>query len=120
MSLTDLKRQQIKKKPSSVSIEDFIDDANNYAQGKPSKVAAEAAETQAKSNNTAKDKEKVAKQFRHATFTLTEQSIGQLDELSLQTGIAKSKLLRIFIANFSQLSEAEQAQLLELCEQQQP
>lgn len=118
MSLTDLKRQQIKKKPASVSIDDFIEDANNYAQGKPSKVATETAESKAQAAETAK--EKAVKQFRHATFTLTEQSISQLDDLSLQTGIAKSKLLRIFIANFSQLSEAEQAQLLELCEQQQP
>ncbi|QSX34870.1 replication protein RepA [Shewanella avicenniae] len=116
MSLTDLKRNLVKKKPSKVSIEDFIDDATNYAAGKPSKLEV-SDNSSAQSTTQAKTAEKPVKQFRHATFTLTEQSISQLDELSQQTGMAKSKLLRIFIANFSQLSDDEQAGLLALCEQ---
>lgn len=113
MSLTDLKRQLAKKKPKSVSIEDFIEDANNYAQGKPSKIGAKSHG--AKKTAEQAKQEKHLKQFRHATFTLTEQSISQLDELSQQTGIAKSKLLRMFIANFADLNEEQQQQLRELC-----
>ncbi|KFZ37138.1 hypothetical protein HR45_12045 [Shewanella mangrovi] len=119
MSLTDLKRNLVKKKPKKVSVEDFIEDATNYAAGKPSKLQhGEKGDAEQVTRKLSKGK--TPKQFRHATFTLTEQSISQLDDLSQQTGIAKSKLLRIFIANFSQLTDDEQEQLLELCEQQSP
>ncbi|WP_335899993.1 replication protein RepA [Shewanella algae] len=107
MSLTDLKRQKIKSKAKKVSVEDFIEDANNYAHGKPSRLTGIAA---AKSQ-TGLDK-KSTRLYRHATFTLTEASISQLDSIARKTGIAKSRLLRIFIRDFHNLSDKAQAEMI--------
>ncbi|MFC0049568.1 ribbon-helix-helix domain-containing protein [Rheinheimera tilapiae] len=37
--------------------------------------------------------------MRHATFTLSEEAIGVLNQLSLETGVSKSKLIRQLILN---------------------
>jgi hypothetical protein len=102
MSLTDLKRKQQKQKPQKVSIEEFIEDAVNYAEGKPSQL-----------QKSAKPKKTAPRKFRHATFSLSETSIRQLDDLAQSTGIAKSRLLRMFIHYYFDLSEPEQQELLE-------
>ncbi|MCH1931644.1 ribbon-helix-helix domain-containing protein [Shewanella sp. A25] len=102
MSLTDLKRKKPKQVIKSVSVEDFIEDANNYAFGKASILS-----TQPPPLLKGLDK-KSTKMYRHATFTLTETSISQLDELSKETKIAKSRLVRILIDEFSRKSFDEQ------------
>jgi len=106
MSLTDLKRKKPKQIIKQVSVDDFIEDANNYALGKASLLAA--AQNQATVKGLDK---KSTKMYRHATFTLTEKSIAQLDDLSKSTSIAKSRLLRILIHEFSQLTPAQQNQI---------
>ncbi|MCS6178315.1 replication protein RepA [Shewanella baltica] len=106
MSLTDLKRKKPKQIIKPVSVDDFIEDANNYALGKASLLAA--AQTQAIVKGLNKKSTKI---YRHATFTLTEKSIAQLDSLSKSTSIAKSRLLRILIHEFSQLTPAQQDQI---------
>ncbi|MEL4247679.1 replication protein RepA [Shewanella xiamenensis] len=105
MSLTDLKRKKPKQVIKTVSIEDFIEDANNYALGKASILAVPPAEPKGL------DK-KSAKIYRHATFTLTETSITQLDGLAKGTKIAKSRLLRILIDEFCQKTTAEQLEVV--------
>nr|WP_244859287.1 hypothetical protein [Shewanella dokdonensis] len=50
--------------------------------------------------------------FRHATFSLSEASIRQLDDVAQSTGIAKSRLLRMFIHYYCDLSDDEQQALL--------
>lgn len=105
MSLTDLKRKKKKIHQANISVEDFIEDANNYAQGKPSMVEGQDIITKGLDKKTTKI-------FRHATFTLTEKSIDQLSQLSKDTNIAKSRLLRIFIQEFADKDKAEQAELL--------
>ncbi|MCL1089500.1 ribbon-helix-helix domain-containing protein [Shewanella profunda] len=106
MSLTDLKRKKPKQIITPVSVDDFIEDANNYALGKASQLIVPPA-----SISKGLDKKSV-KIYRHATFSLTETSISQLDTLSKETKIAKSRLLRILIDEFSQRSMDEQYQLL--------
>ncbi len=106
MSLTDLKRKKKKVQQTKISVEDFIEDANNYALGKPSVLEAKPARPKGLDKSTTKI-------FRHATFTLTEQSIAQLNALSKETNIAKSRLLRIFIQEFCNKSKHEQTELLE-------
>ncbi|MGI2066771.1 ribbon-helix-helix domain-containing protein [Shewanella sp. MF08487] len=103
MSLTDLKRKQPKRPIKSVSVEDFIEDANNYALGKTSLLTAPTTSAFIKGLD-----KKSTKIYRHATFTLTENSIAQLNTLSKSTGIAKSRLLRILIHEFSQLTPIQQ------------
>ncbi|MCP3127570.1 MULTISPECIES: replication protein RepA [Shewanella] len=106
MSLTDLKRKKPKQIITPVSVDDFIEDANNYALGKASLLAAPPTNVQ-----RGLDK-KSAKIYRHATFTLTETSISQLDILSKDTKVAKSRLLRILIEEFSQRTAAEQHRIV--------
>lgn len=102
MSLTDLKRKNPKQIITPVSIDDFIEGANHYALGKASLFAAPPAHVQRGFNK------KSAKIYRHATFTFTETCISQLEILSKDTKIAKSRLLRILIQEFSQRTAAEQ------------
>jgi len=111
MSLTDLKRKKPKVDRSKISVEDFIADANNYAAGKPSLLVSE----QLKKQKRGLDKQST-KTYRHATFTLTESSIAQLDKIAKGSGIAKSRLVRILIKEFSSKSEAEQTRILSLAE----
>ncbi|AVI68480.1 MULTISPECIES: replication protein RepA [Shewanella] len=106
MSLTDLKRKKPKQIIKPVSVDDFIEDANNYALGKASLLAAPTTHTIVKGLD-----KKSTKIYRHATFTLTENSISQLDALSKSTNIAKSRLLRILINEFTQLTPAQQEQI---------
>lgn len=103
MSLTDLKRKKPKQIIKPVSVDDFIEDANNYALGKASLLATATTQTIVKGLD-----KKSTKIYRHATFTLTENSISQLETLSKSNNIAKSRLLRILINEFSQLSPIQQ------------
>ncbi|MBB1440859.1 replication protein RepA [Shewanella sp. SG41-4] len=111
MSLTDLKRKKPKDTRVKVSVDDFIEDANNYALG------LKASDGQANVNSTTQDflkglDKKSTKIYRHATFTLTEKSISQLDEMAKNSNVAKSKILRILIDEFYQQSSIEQSNLL--------
>ncbi|MBU3021516.1 ribbon-helix-helix domain-containing protein [Aestuariibacter sp. A3R04] len=92
MSLSSLK----KSKPSvervcAVSVDDFIDDAVNYASGQDSVVRTlyPSLKTNGKPHSHGEP-------MRRATFTLSEESIEQLKSLSAQTGICRSRLIRIW------------------------
>lgn len=124
MSLTDLKKtkdHRIKKK--KFTIDEFISDAENYAKGMPEivseisnseqvghKISLKQAISEAKryvemtemehqqaSKSKAGNKGRVAKPFRRATFTLSEEAIEQLQALSEDSDLAKSHILRILI-----------------------
>ncbi|WP_394176145.1 ribbon-helix-helix domain-containing protein [Thalassotalea litorea] len=102
MSLADLKKQEKPKAKMSFSVDDFIEDANNYAQGKPQIVSAEASQqAEIFKKRFAEDNHcEEGKPFKHATFTLSDDAIKQLNELSEQTHIPKSRLLRIMVNDF--------------------
>ncbi|WP_434926465.1 replication protein RepA [Shewanella sp. HL-SH8] len=112
MSLTDLKRKKPKQKKKSVSVDDFIEDANNYALGKQTVVGENPQMQQSTQAFLSGLDKKSVKIYRHATFTLTERSITQLDKLSKNNNVAKSKLLRILIDDFYHLSTTDQQKQL--------
>lgn len=89
MSLIDLKKNSGNNKKQKISVEEFIEQANLYAKGK----------------TTTCDKKrqiKKGRRFKNATFTLSPNHIKQLDELSKQSGLSKSYILRLLIAELAQ------------------
>ena len=111
MSLTDLKKSMDGGgKKRKFTVDEFISDADNYAKGAPEIVSGvnyyELNLTQAvlatkqyvkqKNENDAKSS-KENQPFRHATFTLSEEAIAQLQDLAIDTKLAKSHILRILI-----------------------
>lgn len=111
MSLTDLKKS--KDRPNSkenvkeqFTIDEFIADADNYAKGSPQivsnenhgKVNLKQAIHDAKLFiERRKEADIEDKPFRRATFTLSENTIEQLQQLSESTNLAKSHIIRILI-----------------------
>lgn len=111
MSLTDLKRKKPKDTRVKVSVDDFIEDANKYALGLDASHGQSNIASNTQEFLRGLDK-KSTKIYRHATFTLTEKSISQLDEIAKVSKVAKSKILRILIDEFYQQSNTEQTNLL--------
>lgn len=113
MSLSDLKKTtQGKEKKKDFTVDEFIADAENYALGHPEIV--NSAETKnvcieqailAAKQHLANKNTNESKPFRHATFTLSEQAIGQLQNLAKETKLAKSHIIRILI---NELCDEEQ------------
>ena len=140
MSLTDLKKTKDgKAKKKNFTIDEFISDAENYAKGKPKIVTTVAgAEPEQKLNlqeaiaeakrfielkeaehkqveqsrKRTKGKSKSDKPFRRATFTLSEDAINQLHELSAESDLAKSHILRILIDELCNKEQTEQLKKL--------
>ena len=126
MSLSDLKRS--KDRPNSkenvkeqFTIDEFIADADNYAKGAPQIVSNEnhgkmnlkQAIHDAKLLIERKKAEKMqGKPFRRATFTLSENTIVQLQALSENADLAKSHILRILIDELSNKEQEEQIRKL--------
>jgi hypothetical protein len=119
MSLIDLKKgNQNKVKKKDFTVDEFISDATNYAEGKP-KVVSHQADTlqkvQLKKQNQALNKRHKATgeqigqtvPFRRSTFTLSEGVIQQLNLLSQETHLAKSHIIRILIEAVSDSSQSE-------------
>jgi hypothetical protein len=105
MSLSDLKKTaQGKQKKRIFTVDEFIADAENYALGHPEivnssqtkDIGIEQAIIAAK-QQLANKKAKGDKPFRHATFTLSEQAIEQLQNLAQDSKLAKSHIIRILI-----------------------
>lgn len=102
MALTDLKKNSTRSTKQTLTVDEFIADAENYAMGQLQPAAgpvirtvATAAAIQSTASNAAAGIEKGP--MRHATFTLSQQAIDILNALSQQTGVSKSKLLRQLI-----------------------
>ena len=126
MSLTDLKKT--KDRPNSkenvkehFTIDEFIADADNYAKGSPQIVSNEnhgkmnlkQAIHDAKLLIERKKAENIdGKPFRRATFTLSENTIEQLRELSEGTDLAKSHIIRILIDELSSKEQEDQIKKL--------
>lgn len=82
----------------AVTADTFIDEAVSYALGHSAKAANE---TLTHSPDSVGESVTSHQPMRRATFTLTEECISQLQEISDQSGVAKSRLIRLWIAHFS-------------------
>ena len=94
MALTDLKKKSQPHGKSGFTADEFIDDANNYAMGMPRIVSLRLPDADDTDDTTRLP-------MRHATFTLSQEAIDALNELSQATGEAKSKLIRKLILRAS-------------------
>ncbi|MDX1678379.1 replication protein RepA [Arsukibacterium sp.] len=83
--------------------EEFIEDANNYALGLPRIVSLR--------KQLPEEDDTTRLPMRHATFTLSEEAIAALNELSELTGEAKSKLIRRLILRATQAVQFELTQV---------
>ncbi|MFD2167368.1 hypothetical protein ACFSJY_14030 [Thalassotalea euphylliae] len=126
MSLTDLKKgkgKAVKKK--RFTVDEFISDAENYAKGVPeivkrggqettgSKLDLDQAIAFAEKKVAEKELQKESNRpFRHATFTLSEDAIEQLNALAKDSKLAKSHIIRILIDHMS--SQDQKSQLATL------
>lgn len=117
MALADLKKTCGSQfKPRVVGLDDFIEDANHYARGLPSSTSNSTSNGM--SNSTVCHLQTVPglalkrQGMKRATFTLTESVQQELAQLSAETGIAKSKLLRILVRHVTELDEKHQQALL--------
>ncbi|XQW85266.1 hypothetical protein ACOYR1_00630 [Thalassotalea piscium] len=109
MSLSDLKKSnQGKTTKKQFTVDEFIEDAENYAKGAPEIVSGDKSQTlglkeaiaaakQFEVKQRAERQKAKAKPFRHATFTLSEQAINQLQDLAAGSNLAKSRIIRILI-----------------------
>ncbi|MCJ8274097.1 MAG: replication protein RepA [Psychrosphaera sp.] len=108
MSLLDLKKDCTPSKTVQCTVDEFIDNAQNYARGfdnvywsnpkQPDKVNV--------------DPPTVKQPFRKATFTLSESCIDSLTEQSQQTGCAKSHLMRMLIHQLETMDPAQRQLLI--------
>jgi len=138
MSLTDLKKgKDSKTKKKHFTIDEFISDAEDYAKGAPKIVSeltpegehhklslkqaiseakryVELTEIEHQQAQVVKAgvKHKADKPFRRATFTLSEDAIEQLHDLSEGTDLAKSHILRILIDELCNKEQNEQLKKL--------
>ncbi len=138
MSLTDLKKgKDSKTKKKNFTIDEFISDAEDYAKGVP-KIVSEVPDADSCQKLNLKQaiseakryvamteiehqqaqaikagvKHKTDKPFRRATFTLSEEAIEQLHNLSEGTDLAKSHILRILIDELCNKEQNEQLKKL--------
>lgn len=103
MSLLSLKKSAPSASPQVMSLDAFIDDALHYAAGNFTVKAkmysglVNAPDRKQLTQDDAKQEHK-----RHATFSLDIKTIEQLTALSQETGISRSRLIRILVDEQSQ------------------
>jgi hypothetical protein len=95
MSLANLQKRTPSRKPQAITVDEFINQAELYAQGQNSIFSLPVKRLEPVSFRQ--------KCLKRATFTLGEMAIRQLTQLSQQTGIAKSRLIRIWLAEHQNL-----------------
>lgn len=122
MSLIDLKKSKDgPRKKKKFTVDEFIADADNYAQGKPKIVSREHDEISLQqailaakehANRKTQTSNEVGRRFRPATFTLSEAAIEQLQELAVDTKLAKSHIIRILIDELCNKDQKEKLRKL--------
>ncbi|KMT66167.1 hypothetical protein XM47_05195 [Catenovulum maritimum] len=107
MGMADLKRTCYKSdKIKPVDVNQFINDADNYALGLPSLAEQKEAVKALGSKSIRKN----------ATFSLTELSVNELALHADKLNMSKSALIRLLIQYLSSASEIEKRRLLNLLE----
>jgi len=117
MGLFNLKRKpEVELKPTMCSVDTFIEDADAYAAGFPRVIielnANKVPDRRQQDRNTEMaTQDPVDLEFKHATFTLTAQSIDNLAVLAKRDQFNKSKLIRILLENHINKSRTERVQI---------
>ncbi len=95
MSLANLKKtaHSANHRTQNMTADRFIDEAVSYANGYRTFNNVVALDQHSKVNIVAD----LPSPLRRATFTLGDRAIEQLNQLSIQTGLSKSALLRQLI-----------------------
>ncbi|MGL4207350.1 MAG: CopG family transcriptional regulator [Aeromonadaceae bacterium] len=112
MGLSDLKKKKVKEPGPAphVTIDEFINDAELYALGHPKVVSPERSlppsQPTPQPNNLAANKELKAT-FKKATYSMSVESIDNLNLIAEQDGFNKSQLLRLFTHYFYHLPPEE-------------
>lgn len=93
MTLASLKKRAPSADRPVMSVEEFIDEAELYANGMSKVVILPCTGTDNQDKNAV---------LKRATFTLGETALAQLNVLSTRTSIPKSRLIRIWLDNEKQ------------------
>jgi len=119
MSLSDLKKSHSKlPKKRDFTVDEFISDAENYAKGSATIVSKDTknlsmGQALLLTKQHLSEKETThSKPFRRATFTLSEEAIAQLTQLSVGSDLAKSHIIRILINELCSKDQRERLQEL--------
>ncbi|GGW94323.1 ribbon-helix-helix domain-containing protein [Alteromonas halophila] len=93
MSLLSLRKSTPSVNPPRLSVDRFIDDAVYYAYGQQHAADAQDASAHLQAIRSEPDSSST---MRRATFTLDTATAERLTMLSQQTGISRSRLIRIW------------------------
>ncbi|HGY1014170.1 TPA: CopG family transcriptional regulator [Aeromonas salmonicida subsp. smithia] len=116
MGLTDLKKKHNLHHQKKFTIDEFIEDADFYAKGKPKVVSLELSLHRDEALTALafiERGEHLKPSYKKATFSLSTAAIDELGNLTQQDGMNKSLLLRLFTHYFSSLSPEERQTIYE-------
>lgn len=108
MGFTNLKRNSLSAIDKAVTLDEFIDDAELYARGKSRKPHLRAVTSHPGDIQVGvKEGTPSPEPMKRANFTLTGDALNRLIAASEETGISRSRLIRIWL---DQLSPEQLAQ----------
>ena len=116
MGLADLKKKHNLHHQKKFTIDEFIEDADFYAKGKPKVVSLELSLHRDEALTALafiERGEHLKPSYKKATFSLSTAAIDELGNLTQQDGMNKSLLLRLFPHYFSSLSPEERQTIYE-------
>lgn len=112
MSLLSLKKHnQVSEQPSYRSVDEFIDEAEAYAQGLDVHHQNQAVEALLQRLASVRQPANQSPKRKRATFCLTQELASELNELAESDGMNKSQLIRRFINFFAKLPPEQRFQL---------
>lgn len=116
MGLADLKKKHNLHHQKKFTIDEFIEDADFYAKGKPKVVSLELSLHRDEALTALafiERGEHLKPSYKKATFSLSTAAIDEPGNLTQQDGMNKSLLLRLFTHYFSSLSPEERQTIYE-------
>ena len=116
MGLADLKKKHQLHHQKSFTIDEFIEDAEFYARGKPKVVSLELSLHKNEALSALafiENGEHLKPTYKKATFSMSTAAIDELGNLTQQDGMNKSLLLRLFTHYFSSFSQEERQTIYE-------
>lgn len=115
MGLADLKKTHAGVNKTEFTVDEFIEDALFYANGNPKVISMDRAASARRGCETEVLSQEDAihnrEPFKRATFTLSEEAIGTLNQYAQFTELSKSRLVRLFVHYVSNLSSREREEV---------